>query len=95
MFCEQTSGAKPQEYCILNYSFLFFAPKSSKCIFKKISKEKRQNNTFPTDLGSGNRIPTQGKVKKIPPQGAKRRGEEFFDLPEGGNSIPTPQIRRE
>ena len=53
------------------------------------------NNTFPTDLGSGNRIPTQGKVKKIPPQGAKRRGEEFFDLPEGGNSIPTPQIRRE
>ena len=47
-------------------------------------------------MGSGNRIPTLGKVKKIPPRGASRLGEEFyFDLPLGGNSIPTPQIRRE
>ena len=43
----------------------------------------KMNNTFPTDLGSGNRIPNPREDRKILPQGAKRRGEEFFDLPEG------------
>ena len=51
--------------------------------------------SFPTDLRSGNRIPTLGKVKKFLPAALRALGRNFFDLPLGGNSIPTPQIRRE
>ena len=49
------------------------------------------NNTFPTDLGSGNRIPTQGKVKKIPPQGRSAAGRNFLTFPRVGILFPLPK----
>ena len=50
------------------------------------------NNTFPTDLGSGNRIPTQGKGKiKFLPKARSAAGRNFLTFPRVGILFPLPK----